>query len=63
MSFASLLYRLTTIFPCEHSLAIVVDDRDDVWPPDLPNLIKVSPFRYRHFSSQEYSKFNFVVSL
>lgn len=37
---------LTAIFPCEHSLAIVVDDRDDVWPPDLPNLIKVSPFRY-----------------
>eukprot|EP00927_Polykrikos_kofoidii_P039407 TRINITY_DN33804_c0_g1_i1.p1 TRINITY_DN33804_c0_g1~~TRINITY_DN33804_c0_g1_i1.p1 ORF type:complete len:594 (-),score=60.58 TRINITY_DN33804_c0_g1_i1:303-2063(-) len=42
------LKNLREIFPADTSQVLVVDDRDEVWPPDIRNtqLIKVSPYLF-----------------
>jgi RNA polymerase II subunit A-like phosphatase len=37
---------LSQMFPCDATMALILDDRMDVWPSDLHNLIKVKPYHY-----------------
>ena len=39
---------LSQMFPCDDSMVLILDDRMDVWPSDLDNLIKVKPYHYFH---------------
>jgi RNA polymerase II subunit A-like phosphatase len=39
---------LSQMFPCDDSMALILDDRMDVWPTNLDNLIKVKPYHYFH---------------
>ena len=39
---------LSQLFPCDDTMALILDDRTDVWPSDLNNLIKVKPYYFFH---------------
>jgi hypothetical protein len=37
---------MTTFFPYSDKMAVVLDDRDDVWSESFPGLVQVAPFNF-----------------
>lgn len=37
---------LQRLFPFNHNMVVIIDDRSDVWPRNRPNLIKVTPYDF-----------------
>jgi len=50
---------LQRIFPCDDSMVLIIDDREDVWmngSEPCPNLIKIEPFHYFGSSMRKAKK-------
>jgi len=55
---------LQRIFPCDDSMVLIIDDREDVWMNSsgevCPNLIKIEPYHYFGASMRNAKKDNYL---
>ena len=47
MTLGSFVKDLQRLFPTDRNMAVIIDDRADVWKNDLSNLVKVIPCKLR----------------